>query len=230
MTNIAILGRLTRSCDQDHAYTGDMSYVSQDDRRRQLIEAAVRVLQRDGVDHVTTRAIAAEADAPLASIHYTFGSKTDVVRAAFEHVIGELMTELGQAVTTGNGMAAGVVAVFTRVGQLLDDPRFAIVMGDLTPTADPWMREQIEGVIRYCENLLRTEAEAAGEPPPAIGYAQASRVMMAGIDGLIMQFEMHGNTRRARADLAAMAKLLAAAVAGLPTPPAATQRSHGDHG
>ena len=93
-----------------------MSYVSQDDRRRQLIEAAVRVLQRDGVDHVTTRAIAAEADAPLASIHYTFGSKTDIVRAAFEHVIGELMTEFGQAVTTGNGMAAGVVAVFTRVG------------------------------------------------------------------------------------------------------------------
>lgn len=197
-------------------YTGDMSYVSQDDRRRQLIEAAVRVLQRDGVDHVTTRAIAAEADAPLASIHYTFGSKTDIVRAAFEHVIGELMTEFGQAVTTGNGMAAGVVAVFTRVGQLLDDPRFAIVMGDLTPTDDPWMRGQIEGVIRYCENLLRTEAEAAGEPPPAIGYAQASRLMMAGIDGLIMQFEMHGNTRRARADLAAMAKLLAAAVAGAP--------------
>jgi hypothetical protein len=63
-----------------------------------------------------------------------------------------------------------------------------------------------------------------------MGYAQASRVMMAGIDGLIMQFEMHGNARRARADLAAMAQLLAAAVAGSPTPPAAALCSHGDHG
>ena len=48
-----------------------MTYMSQVDRRQQLIEAAIRVLQRDGVGHVTTRAIAAEAGAPLASIHYS---------------------------------------------------------------------------------------------------------------------------------------------------------------
>jgi AcrR family transcriptional regulator len=189
-----------------------MSYVAQDDRRRQLIEATIRVLQRDGVGQVTTRAITLEAGAPLASIHYTFGSKDDLVRAAFEHVIAELVAELNATITPGRGMAAAVGAMCTRVGQLLEDPRFAIVLGDLTPTSDPWMRVQVEGVIRFCEDILRREAEAARSPPPAIGFAQASRLLMAGIDGLIMQFEMHRDAKRARSDLAVMATLLGAAL------------------
>lgn len=185
-----------------------MPYVSQEERRRQLIKATVRVLQRDGADRVTTRAIAAEADAPLASIHYTFGSKDDVVRAAFDHVIDELLSELDRSIAPGAGMAAALTKVFVRVGELLDDPRFAIVLGDLTPSDDPWMRSQSERVIGFCEELLRREADLAGERAPAIGFGQAARIVMAGIDGLIMQFEMHRDQSLARTDLAQMAELI----------------------
>jgi AcrR family transcriptional regulator len=178
-----------------------MSYVSQDLRRRQLIEAAVRVMQRDGVGHVTTRAIASEAGAPLASIHYTFGAKEDILRAAFEHVIGELLAELEAAISPGRGMSAAVAAVFARIAQLLDDPRFGIVLADLTPSSDPWMRDQ-----------LRREARAAGEPAPTMGYAQAGRLLMAAIDGLVMQFEMHRDAARTRSDLNAMGKVLGASL------------------
>jgi AcrR family transcriptional regulator len=189
-----------------------MPYVSQDERRRQLIEATVRLLQRDGADRVTTRAIATEAQAPLASIHYTFGSKVDVVRAAFDQVVNELLSELDLSIATGAGMASAITKVFARVGELLEDPRFAIVLGDLTPSDDPWMRSQSERVIEFCERLLRREAEAAGEPAPAMGFAQAARIAMAGVDGLIMQFEMHRDESLTRTDLAEMAELIGLAL------------------
>lgn len=189
-----------------------MPYVSQDERRRQLIEATVRLLQRDGADRVTTRAIATEAQAPLASIHYTFGSKDDVVRAAFDHVVNELLSELDLSIDTGAGMASAITKVFARVGELLEDPRFAIVLGDLTPSDDPWMRSQSERVIDSCEQLLRREADAAGEPAPAMGFPQAARLAMAGVDGLIMQFEMHRDESRTRTDLAEMAELIGLAL------------------
>ena len=95
-----------------------MTYMSQVDRRQQLIDAAIRVLQRDGVGHVTTRAIAAEAGAPLASIHYTFGSKDEIVRAAFEQVITDLLAELEDGGHSGRGHPGGSERSVPRRGRV----------------------------------------------------------------------------------------------------------------
>jgi AcrR family transcriptional regulator len=189
-----------------------MTYMSQVDRRQQLIEAAIRVLQRDGVGHVTTRAIAAEAGAPLASIHYTFGSKDEIVRSAFDQVITDLLAELEAAVTPGAGIQAAANDLCRAVGGLLDDPRFAIVMGDLTPATDAWTREQTERWNRFAEHLLRREAELGPEAEPSIGFERAGRLLVAGIDGLIMQLELHGDAATTRADLASFGAIVAAAL------------------
>ncbi len=190
-----------------------MAYMSQDDRRRQLIDAAVRVLQRDGLHHVTTRAIATEAGAPLASIHYTFGSKQDVVRAAYEQVVTDLLAEIERAITPGAGLSAAVEDVCAAIGVMLDDDRFAIVMGDLTPADDPWTREQSERWSRFAEVVLRRQAIAAGEPEPPMGFERAGRLLVAGIDGLILQFELHGDAATTRADLVELGSIVGAALA-----------------
>ncbi|MEI6403881.1 MAG: TetR family transcriptional regulator, partial [Actinomycetota bacterium] len=80
-----------------------MAYVSAADRREQLIEATIAVLRRSGAEGVTTRAVASEAEAPLASIHYTFGSLDDLVVAAFERLIDEV----SQHIADGLDVAAG---------------------------------------------------------------------------------------------------------------------------
>ena len=49
-----------------------MNRIPQDERRRQLIEAAVRVISREGTARATTRRIATEAGAPLASLHFLY--------------------------------------------------------------------------------------------------------------------------------------------------------------
>jgi AcrR family transcriptional regulator len=189
-----------------------MTYMSQVDRRDQLIEAAIRVLQRDGVGHVTTRAIAAEAGAPLASIHYTFGSKDEIVRAAFEQVITDLLAELEAGITPGAGIQAAAKDLCRAVGGLLDDPRFAIVMGDLTPASDVWTREQTERWNHFAEHLLRREAALGPETEPAIGFARAGRLLVAGIDGLVVQLELHGDAATTRADLASFGAIVADAL------------------
>lgn len=55
-----------------------MAHVPSHERRLQLIEAAARVINRDGVSGATTRAIAREAGTAQATLHYIFGSKEEL--------------------------------------------------------------------------------------------------------------------------------------------------------
>ncbi|MFE3496116.1 TetR/AcrR family transcriptional regulator [Streptomyces sp. NPDC059175] len=63
-----------------------MSRMPSAERRRQLIEAAIRAMTRDGVARTTTRSIAAEADVSLSVFHYCFDSK----QALLESVISTI--------------------------------------------------------------------------------------------------------------------------------------------
>jgi TetR/AcrR family transcriptional regulator, regulator of biofilm formation and stress response len=66
------------------------------DRRWAIVEAALTVIGRGGVDAVTHRAVAVEAGVPLAATTYYFGSKAELVQSALELVIarsGEIVEE-----------------------------------------------------------------------------------------------------------------------------------------
>ncbi|MFE7131952.1 TetR/AcrR family transcriptional regulator [Streptomyces sp. NPDC057638] len=52
------------------------------DRRQRIIDAAVRVVTRDGLGGLTHRTAAAEADVPLGSTTYHFGSLEELLTAA----------------------------------------------------------------------------------------------------------------------------------------------------
>jgi DNA-binding transcriptional regulator YbjK len=56
-------------------------------RRRLIVEAALRVIARDGVNAATHRAVAAEAGVALASTTYHFSSKGEIVAEALELAI-----------------------------------------------------------------------------------------------------------------------------------------------
>ncbi|WP_113719686.1 TetR/AcrR family transcriptional regulator [Arthrobacter dokdonensis] len=58
--------------------------VSAEERKEQLISATVEIMRREGVQSVTIRAIAKEANAPLATAHYCFDNKEELMEAAAE--------------------------------------------------------------------------------------------------------------------------------------------------
>jgi AcrR family transcriptional regulator len=65
-----------------------MARLPVEERRRQLSEAAIRVMTRDGVARATTRAIASEAEVSLSVFHYCFETKQDL----FESVIRQILS------------------------------------------------------------------------------------------------------------------------------------------
>jgi AcrR family transcriptional regulator len=54
--------------------------MTADARRAELLQAALRVMSREGVAAGTTRAIVAEAGMPLATFHYCFRSRNELLR------------------------------------------------------------------------------------------------------------------------------------------------------
>jgi AcrR family transcriptional regulator len=56
-----------------------------------LLEAAKKVLRRNGYAGLSTRDVAAEAGVPLSQIHYHFRSKQGMVLALFEHLNDQLL-------------------------------------------------------------------------------------------------------------------------------------------
>ncbi len=65
----------------------DVTRVPAARRRELLAAAAVRVLARDGLAAVTTRAVVAEAGMKLASFHYAYDSRAELLRDLVEGVV-----------------------------------------------------------------------------------------------------------------------------------------------
>jgi AcrR family transcriptional regulator len=63
--------------------------LAADDRRAALVQAALTVIARDGVHAATTRAIVAEAGMSLASFHYAFRSRDELIREVITFVVDQ---------------------------------------------------------------------------------------------------------------------------------------------
>ncbi|RKS89954.1 TetR family transcriptional regulator [Microbacterium sp. AG790] len=66
-----------------------MRRLSADQRREELIAAAITVIARDGLAAATTRAIVAEAGMPLGAFHYVFASREELLERVIESVTDE---------------------------------------------------------------------------------------------------------------------------------------------
>src|SRR3954465_1950399 len=82
-----------------------MSRLPAPQRRELLIAAALRVLARDGLAAATTRAIVAEAGMSLASFHYAFASRDELLRELVRGVVGRGFGAPGGGMTADAGLA-----------------------------------------------------------------------------------------------------------------------------
>ncbi|MEU6894101.1 TetR/AcrR family transcriptional regulator [Streptomyces sp. NPDC046557] len=89
------------------------------DRRRQLTEAAIRAMTRDGVARTTTRSIAAEAGLSLSVFHYCFDSKQALLESVIEtitdHCIGVVREAIRPRTTLHETIRAGFHAYWDHV-------------------------------------------------------------------------------------------------------------------
>lgn len=182
-----------------------MARVSATERREALIEAALRVMERDGLTAGTTRAIVAEAGMSLASFHYAFASREELLRELVQRVVGrELAAAMGEW-SPEEGLAAclraaadGYLAHLERAaGQeqlMLELTLLAVRRPDLQPIA----REQYRAYLAAATRLLELAAELTGahwrRPLPEL-----ARLLITLVDGVTTTWLVDRDTAATRA-------------------------------
>lgn len=148
---------------------GKRPHLPVEQRRAQLVAAAMRVMQREGAWSLTTRAVAREAGVPLGAVHYAFGAKAELVRAVFQADRDRATALLRRAVETG-GTPTEVLtrALVGYADSVIADPGAEIVLQELTMMGGrdedlrAAARESTEQYRADALDLLHRVAEASG--------------------------------------------------------------------
>lgn len=196
-----------------------MAYVSADARREQLIDAAVQVIAREGADKATTRKIADEARAPLASLHYCFQNKENLLLAVFNRLAQEMPSPLdapeGTRVTPGE---LAELAVTRTMEWTVDQPVRARAAIEVILWAQRAAPDLATGF--YDTFAKQTEAFLRQSTPPLPDplLRSAVRVLFAHVDGLTLQFLSHQDRERTLEDAVTAGGMMRGYLDGGPCP------------
>jgi AcrR family transcriptional regulator len=177
------------------------------DRREALIEAALRVMSREGLTAGTTRAIVAEAGMSLASFHYAFASREELLRELVQRVIGRELSAATAHWDPRGGLAAALrAAAHGYLEHLEQCPGEEQLMLELTllatrrPDLHSIAQEQYAAYQAAASQLLRHAAEATGarwrRPLPEL-----ARLLITLVDGVTTTWLVDRDTAASRAVL-----------------------------
>lgn len=148
-------------------------------RRAEIIEATLRVIERDGVAGVTHRTVAKEAGVPTTSTTYHFASLDDLLIATLIECARDMATEvywmIDRARSRGSRGAEEVAnllaeAIGPRRGRTMAEYELYLLAArrpELRPAARRWL-DVLTSMVRHDDEV-------------------AFRVFLAGIDGLLIQ-------------------------------------------
>ena len=184
-----------------------MPHVPAEERREQLIDATIRVIAEHGREAATSRRIADAAGAPLASIHYTFGSLESLIGAAYARALDQMLTRIDTAVVRDRGYAAAFASLADAVADVLVDPTAVILFLELNPSHHEQLADVGERYYEIGPAIIRSVAEASGVAVPA-DADQLGRLVVAAVDGVATRFAVFPDVAAMRADLHRLLGLL----------------------
>ncbi|WP_110686715.1 TetR family transcriptional regulator C-terminal domain-containing protein [Salinicola aestuarinus] len=175
--------------------------LSLDERRRSLLEATLECIAEQGLDGASARRIAEKANVTAGLIRHYFGSKDDMVLAAYGYLVGQMTTQAEQAaadagksperrlaqfvvanVTPPNLSARKVSLWATFIGRIRATPRYADIH-----------RESYREFLSLLETMVHAVLAARQRPAPP-DICQAHAIALNGlIDGLWLEGSLsHG--------------------------------------
>ena len=99
-----------------------------DARRRQILAAAVPLLERRGSHEVSMASIAAEAGVSVGLIYRYFAGKQDLVRAATEDVLDDIGRRVAAALDPEEDPVRQIAAAFAAYAAVIRDDRRAVLL------------------------------------------------------------------------------------------------------
>lgn len=208
-----------------------MVRLSVTERRELLAASALRVIGQRGLSQATTRAIVAEAGMSLASFHYAYRSRDELLTEVMQRVVDGEMEAASLSLKPGSdirdSVLDGIHAFFEYVRA---DPEHERALQELlqyalvTPGLDHLARAQYESYHRAATELLSSAALAAGvtwKDP----LADVARFVVTITDGITLAWLADRDTAAAERTI----ELAATAIARLAEPEfeSATIRSGG---
>lgn len=179
-----------------------MAHVPTEVRRQQFIDAAIIVIARDGVDGATTRRIAEEAKAPLATLHYCFQTKENLLWAVFEQLAEMVRADLEERVPEGQSTASIAEQVLTEtLLAAIDRPAANRAQLEIWLWAE---RNDQEVALRLYDmyvDVWKQCLRGAKSPLPEDELESVARVLLGLVDGLNNQLIAHGDEKMIRREI-----------------------------
>jgi AcrR family transcriptional regulator len=184
-----------------------MPRIAVDERRELLVEAAIRVMVRDGVAKATTRSIVAEAGMALAAFHYSFRSKQELLENVIQTITAHTLDLAVERLGAEGGVEEKVRAALDSYWQhLVANPgehrvtyeltQYALRHPGLATVAKRQYEAYIDGASRLIDSLARSSAVTWRAPVPVI-----ARYRISVMDGLTLLWLNEGGGASARAAL-----------------------------
>ncbi|MGR6999418.1 TetR/AcrR family transcriptional regulator [Yinghuangia aomiensis] len=197
-----------------------MKRVSAEQRRSDLVQAAIEVMSRDGFERATTRRIAEHAGASQAAFHYAFRDKDELLAAVVDELTARLEPFLSAAVDVSRGPEAALAdslrALWTQVFQ--DDGyqlmQYELVLHCLrSPGQQHLARRVYDRYLAMVTGLVDAACQATGRTV-APGAEALARFAVAHAEGAVLRYEVTRDRGAAEADLDLALRALAVLASG----------------
>jgi AcrR family transcriptional regulator len=173
------------------------------------MDAVLRVIDREGIAAVTTRAIAAEARVNLATLHYRFGGKDALLVAALDEVTDRIIAAFAESQPSDVGAASAVSATVAALAALTQaQPRLPLVRCELLlyfqrhSAHAPEARAQQQRYLAALAEAYRPGRAGSGEWLSAEALADLVALTVDGL-ALSVVLDPTDQARRARAAVVA---------------------------
>ncbi|WGX96729.1 TetR/AcrR family transcriptional regulator [Nocardioides sp. L-11A] len=200
-----------------------MAYVRAADRQAQVVTAAIRVLESVGVAGTTMRAVAAEAGVPLGTLHYAFPSRDELLRAVIVRVVDDMSGALREALDLERGVEHALRDGIRSFWAMLLDGGGGVQILQYELAMYSARSDAAGGLARlefarYTDLLTELCAEAAANARERCAVAPdvLGRLVLAVVDGLVLQHLANPDPERSERDLGHALDMLVALAA--PTP------------
>lgn len=151
-----------------------------DQRRDEILDAAVEVILEFGIAGATRARIAERAGVRPPAIHHFVGTQDEVLRATIERIGRRLTTELVvDALTVGDPLDRALATIDAAFGAVVDQPTLNRLVDELVAHSyrDDATRDALAEIYRTATDHLAAEIERAWGP----GSSSDARVAAAAI-------------------------------------------------
>jgi AcrR family transcriptional regulator len=180
-----------------------MPRVPANERRAELVQAAIQVATREGLAATTTRRIAQELGISVGIVHYCFRSKEELLHEVIRVIAEAQVVAARSAITPGGDVAESVRNAFLGFWQLVEaTPDAQLLTYELTSWAlrnaetEPLAREQRASQLAGIEEILR-EISAATGVEWKLPADQLARMTLAITDGVTLGWLVDRDTASA---------------------------------